>query len=110
MKKLRIKFMLCVFGIHIFVHALTYAQSNLNTIRVTDEKELPVAGASLIIGEGADPVFSSENGEVTILVKKRTPVLIEADGYESRIVYVSPGFAYRNEVLVKMPYMNTEKI
>jgi TonB-linked SusC/RagA family outer membrane protein len=109
MKKHTFLTMLSILGMSFLINTIALAQGNQNTLRVTDEEDNPLAGTSIIAGEGARPVFTNDKGEVDILVLKKTPVLIEASGYESRLVYLSPGFTSRTEILIKSPYQATEK-
>jgi len=103
MKQYFIIIILCMFG----TGHLLLAQESINTLRIIDEQGNAITGASLIIGEGAKHVYAEENGTVLVQVKKRTPVLIEAEGYEPLMIYVVPGFSSRTEILEKSVYQHS---
>lgn len=66
---------------------------NLVTIEstVTDENGNPIPGAIVSGKEGAIEVLSDANGDFTIQVAKNSVLLIEAKGYDDRIIPLNQG-------------------
>lgn len=86
----------------------SFAQDQ-KTLVVKDEAGNPVAGASVILGEDANPVLTNEKGEFVIKATSRVTMYIQAEGFESQIIQYSPAMVTESVVLVKMPFQLSEK-
>jgi TonB-linked SusC/RagA family outer membrane protein len=101
---------IAVFGISLLPNQTTFAQDGRITVIVTDADGNPLKGATINIGEGNATSFSDEDGKFTIQVKERTAVLIEAEGFESKLVIAfPPPWGIKSVVLEKAPYRMGEK-
>lgn len=110
MKKQLIKTIVAVLSINLLFHLSVFAQDGTITVSVNDANGIPVAGALVTINEGESQTLTNDNGEFSIIVKERTPLLIEAEGFESKIVYaMPPPIGLGSIELIKMPYMMSEK-
>lgn len=110
MKKQLRKTIVAVLGLNLLVIASLFAQDGRITVTVNDENGQPVPGAVVTIGEGTSETITNEKGEFTLEVKTRTAVIIEAEGYESRVAYAMPPPIGMNAVvLIKSPYLLGEK-
>jgi TonB-linked SusC/RagA family outer membrane protein len=110
MKKRPIKSIVALLCLSLIMHVSIHAQDSRITVTVSDENGQPIAGALVTIGEGAEEVFTDESGNFSLQVKTRTPVLIEAEGYESRIAYaMPPPVGMGSVVLLQRPYQMGEK-
>jgi len=108
MMKQLIKLVTVVLLMNIMVNQTAYSQDGGRTVSVTDLEGNPVAGALITIGEGNNQKITDENGLFTIQVKNRTPVLIEAEGFEPKLAYaMPPPLGMGSVVLIKMPYRMT---
>jgi TonB-linked SusC/RagA family outer membrane protein len=110
MKKKLIRNIVAVLGLNILMQIGIYAQEGSITVAVNDESGNPIPGALVTVGEGISQTFTNENGEFTIVVKEGTPILIEAEGYESKLGFaLPPPRGMGDVVLIKMPYLMGEK-
>jgi TonB-linked SusC/RagA family outer membrane protein len=103
MKKQYIKIIVALLSMNLLLQVSSFAQ-NQKTIVVKDESGNPVPGVSVTVGEAAKPVTTNEKGEFVIQTEVKTPVLLEAEGYDSQIVISTPPLGLQNIVLVKTPY------
>jgi TonB-linked SusC/RagA family outer membrane protein len=109
MKKQLYKIIVAVLSLNLLFQVSSWAQSVQNTVVVNDESGNPIRGAIVTVGEGSDAILTNEKGEFMLQVKAKTPVLIEADGFESKLVYAfPPPLGLATVVLIKMPYQMGE--
>lgn len=110
MKKQFLKIIVAILSLNILLQVSSYAQGVQNNVVVKDENGNAIAGAIVTVGEGAKPILTNEKGEFVLLVKVKTPVLIEAEGFDSKLVYAfPPPLGVGPVVLTKMPYQMGEK-
>lgn len=64
----------------------------------------PISGAMVIVGEAGKPIYSDQEGKLNFEFNVRTTLLIEADGYESKLVQVTPSMTVGTVKLEKAPY------
>jgi len=79
------------------------------TVIVKDQSGNPVPGAKITIGEEKTPVMSNDRGEFTLKTLARTPILVEAEGFDPQLVVTSPTEAMGEVTLIKNPYQMTSK-
>lgn len=117
MKKsyLKLFFLILVFSISLWSHATENKVDTKNAVSslVKDMSGKPVANAIIYGREGAVRAKTDANGKFTILVSKMSDLLVEADGFESRvvsaqdneeIVLVKTPFLFGNEKQIKIPF------
>ena len=105
MKKNVINTIVACFGMCLLFLNMSHAQNNVITVTVSDEAGQPVKGAVVTAGEGAKQIYTDEYGKFSLSVETKTPVLIEADGFESIVQMAFPVPVGMMDVrLVKKPY------
>ena len=104
MNKQYIKIIVAILSMNIlFQVSSSYAQSQ-KTVIVKDESGNPVKGAYITIGEAVKPVVTNEKGEFVIKIERATPILLEAEGFESQLITASPIIGLGSVVLIKAPF------
>ncbi|MDQ1297455.1 MAG: hypothetical protein QG611_1437, partial [Bacteroidota bacterium] len=76
---------------------------------VKDENGNPVQGAIVTVGEGAKSVLTNERGEFTLRIENITPLLIEAEGFDSRIITAYPAVELNSIEMIKPPVQMSSK-
>lgn len=77
---------------------------------VTDEKGNVIPNAAVVVGEGAMTYYTDQNGKFTVKVKAGSILIIEALGFESRVVDTSKGVSKDMKVVVnRKPLFAGEK-
>lgn len=108
MKRHSIKIIVAILSLNLLFQVSSFAQDQ-KIIVVKDENDNPIPGVSVTIGEAAKPVFTNDKGEFIIKAETRTPVLLEAEGYESQIVNSTSPLGLGNVILTKFPYQLSSK-
>jgi TonB-linked SusC/RagA family outer membrane protein len=101
MKKVFFKILIAVLSFNMLFQVTSIAQGVITKVVVQDETGTSIQGASITIGEGGEQVITNENGEFTIQVKVKTPILIQADGYETMLTYAFPAPLGMEDVTMK---------
>jgi len=110
MKNQLIILIIAVLGMSLLNYQTACAQDGKITVIVKDADGNPVSGATVTIGEGKKKLTTDADGKFTIQVKERTAVLIEAQGFESKLAYAMPPPLGMGSVeLIKTPYRMGEK-
>ncbi|MDQ1297198.1 MAG: hypothetical protein QG611_1178 [Bacteroidota bacterium] len=110
MKRLFIKVIVAFLGLNLLYQVSSFAQNPQVKVIVNDENGNAVSGAVITVGEGAKPVTTDERGEFVIQVNSKTPVLVEAEGFESKLVYAfPPPLGLETVVLKRAPFQMGEK-
>lgn len=86
MNKQYIKFLLS--GLILLLHILAYSQEEI-IIVVKDQSGNPIPGATVIIGEDSKAIYTNDKGEFLMPAGKNIPVLVEAEGFESKVLRLS---------------------
>lgn len=110
MKKQMFKTIVAVLSLNLLLHFSSFAQDGKITVTVNDVNGNPIEGAVITVGEEESLSVTDEKGQFSITVIARTPVLIEAEGYESLLSYaMPPPIGMGSVMLIKMPYLMGEK-
>lgn len=91
----------------LFSQVFSLAQERVLVVK--DEDGNPLPNATVIIGEDGKPISTNENGEFKVTGSTRMPILVEAEGFDSRIVTYSPEGFEAEIVLSKMPFRMGER-
>ena len=103
MNKQYIRIIVAILSLNLLLQVSSFAQ-NQKTVVVKDESGNPIPGVSVTVGESARPVITNDKGEFVMQVETKTPVLLEAEGYDSQIVTATPPLGLQNVVLTKSAY------
>ncbi len=104
-KKLITKISILLFILNVvFIISLQAQTHKMTTVVVKDTDGLPVAGAKVTIGESFSPVTTDQHGEFIFQCLSRIPVLIEAEGFESQMVIITPTMESPEVTLIKTLY------
>lgn len=106
MNKKYIKILVALISLNMLFQVSSFAQK---PVVVKDASGNPVPNASITIGEGTAPVLTNERGEFTLKIDSRTPVLVEAEGYEPQFITVLPAVGLTDVVLTKASTQMTSK-
>jgi TonB-linked SusC/RagA family outer membrane protein len=106
MNKQYIKIIVALISLNILFLTSSFAQK---PVVVKDVSGKPVPGVSVTIGEGAKPVLTNEKGEFTLKLDSKTPILIEADGFDSQLIIAYPAVNPEDVVLNKSPFQMSNK-
>jgi TonB-dependent SusC/RagA subfamily outer membrane receptor len=104
MNKRSLKIIVAILSLNLLFGVFSFAQDGRKTVTVKDENGDPVSGATVLVGEGARPVLTNENGEFSMPSDTLVPVYIEAEGFESQLIEASVSLGLENVVLQKAPY------
>lgn len=109
-KKLIIKLTVLLLSLNVFFIISTFAQTQkMTTVVVRDADGTPVSGATVTIGESFSPVTTNERGEFIFQCLARIPVFIEAEGFESQLVIITPTMESPTITMVKALYEMADK-
>jgi len=67
---------------------------------VTDEKGNAISNAAVTVGEGVMTYYTDKNGKFNVKVKSGSTLIIEALGYETRLIDTSKGATKNMNILV----------
>ena len=109
MKRKSLQVIVAILSLNLLLPVFSMAQGPQKIITITGEDGSPVAGASVIIGEGSRAVLTGENGEFSMPSDSIVPILIEAEGYDSRILSAEETWKIQNVTLTKIPYQAGQK-
>jgi TonB-linked SusC/RagA family outer membrane protein len=100
-----LKALVPVLSMSFLLLSFLHAQNGLITVTVRDEAGQPVPGAQITVGEGEEEYLTDEQGVFRFQVNTKTPVLIEAEGFESVLAIAYPlPLGMQDVVLIKNPY------
>ena len=85
-----IKLFLIILSFNLLFSALSFSQVVQRTVKVVDEDGNPITNASIIIGEGAELVFTDEKGQFQLPADTTVAIFIMADGYKSKLISSCP--------------------
>lgn len=68
---------------------------------VSNEKGQAIANATVTVGEGALTYFTDKDGKCKVKVKVGSVIVIEANGYELKLVNALKNFAYNNKIVMQ---------
>jgi TonB-linked SusC/RagA family outer membrane protein len=106
MNKKYIKILVALISLNLLFQVSSFGQK---AVVVKDESGNPVPGVSITIGEGSAPIFTNQSGEFPLKIDSRTPILIEAAGYEPQIVTAYPAVELASVVLTKASIQMSSK-
>jgi len=105
MYKKSIKIIVAILGLNLLLQLSAIAQDQ-KTVVVKDESGNPVSGAVVIIGEDGKPLTTNEKGEFVLPATGNLTVLIEAEGFETKLVR---SLGLESVELGKMPFEMSQK-
>lgn len=106
MNKKYIKAIFALICLNLLFQVSSFAQ---NSVVIKDASGNPVTGARVTIGEGTKPVFTNEKGEFSLKIDSRTPILVEAPGFEPQFITAFPAVELNNIILAKAPIQLSSK-
>lgn len=98
MNKKYIKIIVALISLNLIFQLSLFAQ---RVVVVKDASGNPVPGASVTVGEGTKPVLTNERGEFTLKIEDKTPILIEAEGFDPQLIIAYPAIDLGSVVLIK---------
>ena len=101
MNKRFLQIIVAILSLNILFPVLSSAQDGHRTITVTDENGSPVSGATVLIGEGSQAVYTNESGEFLMPVDSILPIYIEAEGFEPELIDGLGAVGMESVVLIK---------
>ncbi len=108
-KKLK-KIILTVLSFQILFMVSLFGQpQKMITITIKDTDGNPISGAVVTIGESIKPLITNDKGEFAFQCLTRTPVLVEAEGFASKLVDVAPAMDLTSIELEKSIFQMSEK-
>ena len=109
MNKKTLQIIVTILSMSLLFPVFSKAQGGKKIVRVSDESGNPVSGASVIIGEGNKAILTNENGEFILQTDSVVPVLIEAQGYETRLLNIKSVMGLDSIFLTQSIYQMGEK-
>jgi TonB-linked SusC/RagA family outer membrane protein len=103
MNKRYIRIIVAILSLNLLLQVSSLAQ-NQKTVVVKDESGNPIPGVNVTVGEAGKPVITDNKGEFILQVETKTPVLLEAEGYDTQIVTSNPPLGLQNVVLTRTAY------
>lgn len=98
MNKRYINLIVAFISLNLFFQLSSFGQK---IVVVKDKDGNPVPGVSVTIGEGTKPVFTNEKGEFPLIIEGKTPILIEAEGFDPQFITAYPAVELSSVVLTK---------